>query len=108
MSREESLLYILKKALPLPPKIVVGYNKLERDFTSGDVSRMCDISRSSAKFYVNKMVDLHIITKVPHKRMYQKYSNANKFSDWMKDLMKLALEPLESGDLKITDETGVQ
>ena len=80
MSREESLLEILERALPLPPKIIVGYNKLERDFTSGDVSRVCDISRSSAKFYVNKIVDLRLITKVPHKRMYQKYSNANKFS----------------------------
>ena len=104
MSREESLLKVLEKALPLPPRIIVGYNKLERDFTSGDVSRICDISRSSAKFYVNKMVDLRLITKVPHKRMYQKFSNASKFSDWMKDLMKLALEPLENGSLVVPDE----
>ena len=103
MSREESLLDILEKALPLPPKIIVGYNKLERDFTSGDFARICDISRSSAKFYVNKMVDLHLVTKVPHKRMYQKFSNANKFSDWMKDLMRLALDPLESGSLVVPD-----
>ena len=104
-SREESLLEILEKALPLPPKIIVGYNKLERDFTSGDLSRACDISRSSAKFYVNKMVDLRLATKVPHKRMYQKFANANKFSDWLKDLMKLALDPLENGDLEPIDET---
>ncbi|MCW4050168.1 MAG: helix-turn-helix domain-containing protein [Candidatus Bathyarchaeota archaeon] len=104
MSREESLLEVLGKALPLPSRIIVGYNELERDFTSGDLARVCDISRSSAKFYVNKMVDLRLITKVPHKRMYQKYANANKFSDWMKDLMKLALEPLESGSLKIPEE----
>jgi regulatory protein YycI of two-component signal transduction system YycFG len=103
-SREESLLEILEKALPLPPKIIVGYNKLERDFTSGDVSRVCDISRSSAKFYVNKMVDLRLVTKVPHKRMYQKFANANKFSDWLKDLQKLALEPLENGSLEIIDD----
>ena len=103
-SREESLLEILEKALPLPPKIIVGYNKLERDFTSGDVARVCDISRSSAKFYVNKMVDLRLVTKVPHKRMYQKYANANKFSDWLKDLSKLALEPLENGSLEIIDD----
>lgn len=104
-SREESLLEILEKALPLPPKIIVGYNQLERDFTSGDVARVCDISRSSAKFYVNKMVDLRLVTKVPHKRMYQKYANANKFSDWLKDLAKLALEPLENGSLEIIDMT---
>ena len=104
MSREESLIEVLERALPLPPKIIVGYNKLERDFTSGDLAKLCDISRSSAKFYVNKMVDLRLITKVPHKRMYQKYANANRFSEWMKDLMKLALEPLESGSLQLPDE----
>ena len=99
MSREESLLDILGKALPLPPKIIVGYNRLERDFTSGDVARVCDISRSSAKFYVKKMIDLRLVTKVPHKRMYQKFANATKFSGWLKDLTKLALEPLENGSL---------
>jgi len=104
LSREESLIEILERALPLPPKIILGYNKLERDFTSGDLSRISDISRSSAKFYVNKMVDLRLITKVPHKRMYQKYANANKFSDWLKDLVKLALEPLEVGTLELLDE----
>jgi hypothetical protein len=103
LSRNESLLEILEKALPLPPNIICGYNKLEPYFTSGDVSRICDISRSSAKFYVNKMVNLRLITKVPHKRMYQKFANANKFSDWLKDLTKLALEPLENGSLKIMD-----
>jgi hypothetical protein len=105
LSHKKSLLEILEKALPLPPKIIVGYKKLERDFTSGDMSRICDISRSSAKFYVNKMVNLRLITKIPHKRMYQKFANAIKFSDWLKDLTKLALEPLENGSLKITDIT---
>jgi hypothetical protein len=105
LSREESLIEILERALPLPPKIILGYNKLERDFTSGDLSRISDISRSSAKFYVNKMVDLRLITKVPHKRMYQKYANANKFSNWLKDLVKLALEPLEVGTLELLDES---
>jgi len=104
LSREESLIEILERALPLPPKIIVGYNKLERDFTSGDLAKLCDVSRSSAKFYVNKMVDLRLVTKVPHKRMYQKYANANRFGEWMKDLMKLALEPLESGSLKLPEE----
>ena len=103
-TREESLIEILERALPLPAKIIVGYNKLERDFTSGDIARACDISRSSAKFYVNKMVDLRLVTKVPHKRMYQKFANANKFSDWLKDLTKLALEPLESGQLELPEE----
>ncbi|MCJ7574087.1 MarR family transcriptional regulator [Candidatus Bathyarchaeota archaeon] len=104
MSREESLVEVLKRALPLPPKVIVGYNKLEPVFTSGDVARICDISRSSAKFYVNKMVELRLVTKVPHKRRYQKYANAQIFSGWFKDLIKLAIEPLESGALALPDE----
>jgi hypothetical protein len=85
---------------------VLGYKELEPEFTSGDLSRICNISRSSAKFYVNKMVDLRLVTKVPHKRMYQKYANAPTFSSWMKDLIKLALEPLENGQLKLIEEEG--
>jgi DNA-binding transcriptional regulator GbsR (MarR family) len=104
MSREESLIVVLERALPLPPKVIVGYNKLEPVFTSGDVARICDISRSSAKFYVNKMVELRLVTKVPHKRLYQKYANAQIFSGWFKDLIKLAIEPLESGVLALPDE----
>jgi hypothetical protein len=104
MSREESLLEVLMKALPLPPRIVVGYKELESEFTSGDVARICNISRSSAKFYVNKMVDLRMVTKVPHKRMYQKYANAHTMSNWMKDLIKLALEPLENGQIPLPEQ----
>jgi DNA-binding IclR family transcriptional regulator len=104
LSREESLIEVLKNALPIPPKIVLGYKELEPEFTSGDLSRICNISRSSAKFYVNKMVDLRLVTKVPHKRMYQKYANALRFSSWLKDLIKLALEPLENGQLKLIEE----
>jgi hypothetical protein len=37
--------------------------------------------------------------------MYQKFANANKFSDWLKDLTRLALAPLEDGSLKIIDIT---
>jgi len=104
MSREESLISILEAALPLPPKIVVGYKTLEPVFTSGDLARVCDISRSSAKFYVNKMVDLRLVAKVPNKRLYQKYPNALTISAWMRDLLKLALEPLENGQLALPAE----
>lgn len=104
MSRDESLIQLLEKALPLPPKIIIAYNRLERDFTSGDLSRTGDISRSSAKFYIQKMIDLRLITRVPNKRMYQKYANAVKFSDWMKDLQKYALEPLETGNIALPEE----
>ncbi len=101
LSREESLISILEAALPLPPKVVVGYKKLEPVFTSGDLARVCDISRSSAKFYVNKMVELRLVAKVPNKRLYQKYPNAITLSGWMRDLLKLALEPLENGQLPL-------
>jgi len=49
------------------------------------------------------MVDLRLVAKVPHKRMYQKYPNAQTFSGWMRDLIKLALEPLESGQLRLLE-----
>ena len=104
MSREDSLIGVLEAALPLPPKVILGYRNLEGVFTSGDLARVCDISRSSAKFYVNKMVDLRLVAKVPHKRMYQKYPNAYTFSAWLRDLIKLALEPLEAGALALPEE----
>jgi hypothetical protein len=104
MSREESLLDIVDKTFSLPPKVIAGYAELDRDFTSGDLARICDMSRSSAKFYLNKMVDLRLVTKVPHKRRYQKYANAVTFSEWLKDLIKLAVAPIESGSITIPKE----
>ena len=104
MSREESLIEILEVALPLPPKVILAYKNIEPVFTSGDLARVCDISRSSAKFYVNKMVQLRLIAKVPHKRMYQKYPNATTYSSWLRDLLKLAFEPLENGQLPLPEE----
>lgn len=104
MSREEVLVEVVDKTFSLPPKVIVGYSQLDQSFTSGDLARICDISRSSAKFYLQKMLDLRLVTKVPHKRRYQKYANADTFSNWLKDLIKLAVAPLESGDLKIPEE----
>ncbi|MCW4035614.1 MAG: helix-turn-helix domain-containing protein [Candidatus Bathyarchaeota archaeon] len=104
MSREDALVEIVDKTFSLPPKVIRGYAKLDQDFTSGDLARICDISRSSAKFYINKMVELRLVTKVPHKRLYQKYANAVTFSEWLKDLIKLAVTPLESGDLNLPEE----
>ena len=104
MSRENQLIEIVDKTLPFPPAVVAGYAKLEQAFTSGDLARICGISRSSAKFYVNKMVDLRMVTKIPHKRKYQKYANSNTFSNWLRDLIKLAVLPLESGELATPDK----
>jgi len=52
MSREESLVEIVNKTFSLPPKVIAGYAQLDPAFTSGDLARICDISRSSAKFYL--------------------------------------------------------
>ncbi len=104
MSREEALTEIVDKTFSLPPKVILGYAQLDQAFTSGDLARVCDISRSSAKFYLKKMVEIRLVTKVPHKRRYQKYANADTFSTWLKDLIKLAVAPIESGDLKLPEE----
>ncbi|MBS7652678.1 MAG: hypothetical protein QXD04_00120 [Candidatus Bathyarchaeia archaeon] len=106
MSRERELIEILEKALPFPPKVILGYANLNSSFTSGDLARICGISTSSAKFYLGKMVELRMVTRIPHRKRYQKYSNAKTFSSWLRDLIKLALVPLESGILKIPDEAG--
>jgi len=104
MSREKELIKIMDKTLPFPPRVIAGYAKLEQAFTSGDLARVSGISRSSAKFYISKMLDLRMVTKIPHKRRYQKYANAETFSSWLKDLIKLAVIPLESGRLMLPHE----
>ncbi len=104
MSRENELIKIIERTFPFPPKVITGYARLEQSFTSGDLARVSGISRSSAKFYLGKMVELRMVTKIPHKRKYQKYVNADTLSSWLKDLIKLALVPLESGTLTIPDE----
>jgi len=103
MSREEALTEIVDKTFTLPPKVILGYAQLDPAFTSGDLARVCDISRSSAKFYLKKMLEIRLVTKVPHKRQYQKYANADTFSNWLKDLIKLAVVPIESGDLQLPE-----
>ena len=104
MSRDKTLVEIIDKTFPFPPKVIAGYAQLDQVFTSGDISRVCNISRSSAKFYLNKMLEIRMATKIPHKRKYQKYANAETLSDWLKDLIKLAIIPLEAGTLQIPEE----
>jgi hypothetical protein len=104
MSREKELIGIVDKALPFPPRVIAGYAKLDPSFTSGDLARVCGISNSSAKFYLGKMVELRMVTKIPHKRRYQKYANAGTFSSWLKDLIKLGISPIESGGLKLPSD----
>lgn len=107
MSRGEKLIEIVDKTLPFPPRVIAAYVRLDQSFTSGDLSRISGISRSSAKFYIGKMVDLRMVTKVPHRRRYQKYANAETFSSWLKDLIRLAIVPLESGSLEIPEDDSI-
>ena len=103
-SREKELMKILEGFMPFPLEVLAGYSILDGTFTSGDLARICRIPRSSAKYHIKKMLKFRMITKIPHKRRYQKYVNALTFSDYMKGLIKLVLEPLENGDLTISRE----
>ena len=99
MSHVSELLEIAKFSLPFPPSVIVGYSKVQQVFTSGDLAKTSGISPSTAKFYLRKMVELKMVTKVPNKRKYQKYANARIFSDWLKDLVRIVIVPLERGDI---------
>lgn len=103
MSRVRELLEIAAKSMPFPPRVIAGYNKLRQVFTSGDLARTCNIPRSTAKFYVKKMVALRMVTKIPNRRKYQKYANARDISSWLKDLIRLVIIPLESGEIEIPE-----
>lgn len=104
MSKQKELLKIIEKALPFPVKVIAGYAKLDASFTSGDLAKICNVPNSSAKFYLGKMIELRMVTRVPHKKRYQKFSNSETVSSWLKDLIRIGLIPLESGSLKIPDE----
>ncbi len=92
---DDELFKIVNLSMPFPAEVIAAYSRLELVFTSGDLSREAKIPRSTAKFYIRKMLDVHMISKVPYKKKYQKYTNAQNFSDWLLDLVKLAVRPLE-------------
>jgi len=91
----KELVRIVNMSMPFPANVLKAYARLDSVFTSGDLAREAGIPRSTAKYYVRKMVDLHMISKVPYRKKYQKYANADKFSNWLHDLLSLALKPLE-------------
>ncbi|RJS86716.1 hypothetical protein CW704_04925 [Candidatus Bathyarchaeota archaeon] len=91
----KELIRIVNMSMPFPANVLKAYARLDSVFTSGDLAREAGIPRSTAKYYVRKMVDLHMISKVPYRKKYQKYANADKFSNWLQDLLRLALKPLE-------------
>jgi len=88
---------VVDSSMPFPTEVISAYSHLGTVFTSGDLSKEAKIPRSTAKYYVNRMVDLRMISRVPHRKKYQKYTNAQTFSDWLADLIKLAIRPLERG-----------
>lgn len=88
---------IVDSSMPFATEVISAYSRLETVFTSGDLSKEAGISRSTAKYYVNRMLDLRMISRVPHRKKYQKYAGAQTFSSWLTDLIKLAIRPLERG-----------
>ena len=91
----KELIEIVNLSMPFPVNVIRAYARLDMVFTSGDLAREAGIPRSTAKYYVRKMVDMHMISKVPHRRKYQKYTNARTFSNWLMDLIRLAIRPIE-------------
>ena len=91
----EELVKIVDLSMPFPASVTRAYSRIEMVFTSGDLSREAGIPRSTAKYYVRKMVDLHMISKIPHRRKYQKYANARTFSAWLADIVRFAIRRLE-------------
>ena len=91
----EELVKIADLSMPFPASVIRAYSRIEMVFTSGDLSREAGIPRSTAKYYVRKMVDLHMISKIPHRRKYQKYANARTFSAWLADIVRFAIRRLE-------------
>ncbi|MDH5795152.1 MAG: hypothetical protein OEZ24_03495 [Candidatus Bathyarchaeota archaeon] len=93
LSRE--LVEIVNMSMIFPADVIGAYSHLDSLFTSGDLAKEARIPRSTAKYYVRKMVEMRMISKVPYRRKYQKYANAKSFSDWLQDLIRLAIRPLE-------------
>lgn len=91
----DELRKIVNLAMPFPAEVIAAYSRLGMVFTSGNLSEEAGIPRSTAKYYVNRMVELRMVSKIPHRKKYQKYANARTFSDWLSDLIKLAVRPLE-------------
>ncbi len=91
----KELLEVVNMSMPFSADVIRAYSRLNTVFTSGDLAREANIPRSTAKYHVRKMVEMRMISKVPYRKKYQKYANAGNLSDWLQDLVRLALKPLE-------------
>ena len=96
----KELIRIVDMSMPFPGAVISAYSRLGMVFTSGDLSKGAGIPQSTAKYYIRKMVDMRMISKIPHRKKYQKYANAESFSDWLNDLIRLAIRPLEKEEDK--------
>lgn len=91
----EELARIVDLSMPFPANVIRAYARLPLVFTSGDLAREAGIPQPTAKFYVRRMVELRMVTKLPGRKKYQKYANAKTFSQWLSDLVRLAIKPIE-------------
>jgi len=91
----KELIEIANMTMPFPESVISAYSRLGMVFTSGDLSKKAGIPQSTAKYYIRKMVDMRMISKIPHRKKYQKYANAQVFSEWLNDLIRLVIKPLE-------------
>lgn len=98
MSKKD-LKRIVDLSMPFSPSVIRSYARLDVTFTSGDLARESGIPRSTAKYYIKRMVALRMVTRLPGKKKYQKYANAMTFSEWLKDLRRLAIIPIERGEI---------
>ena len=94
MSKE--LVKIVDLCMPFPASVIKAYSRMKMVLTSGELSREAGVPRSTAEYHVRKMVDFHMIAKIPHRKKYQKYPNAKLFSGWLTDLIRLAIRKLEN------------
>lgn len=91
----EELVKIANLSMPFPANVIAAYSQLAMVFTSGDLAREAKIPRSTAKYYIRTMENMRMISKIPYRKKYQKYASAKNFSDWLQDLIRLAIKPLE-------------
>ena len=70
-SLSKELVKIVDLSMPFPASAIKAYSRIGMVFTSGDLGREAGIPRSTAKYYIRKTLDMHMITKIPHRRKYQ-------------------------------------
>lgn len=70
---------VVNSSMPFPAEVISAYSRLGAVFTSGDLSKEAKIPRSTAKYYVNPMVDLRMISRVPTGRNIRNTQTLKRF-----------------------------